>query len=272
MMPVIRISEDTYARMKRCAEPLDDTADSVIARALTALEMLGDGLDRSASMTTVKRTNAPKLPQKVFRVPLLMVLLRFGGKAQAKDVRRLLGPIMAPKLTDGDLETVSTGDPRWWNAACWERSELIRDGLMRDDSERGVWEISDKGKGLAASLHGREGDKDRMIAHGTLQDIAERYWRRPVGPRPFVMAGEVVFDPVLLRRVDELVLYPAGASCLKNEDIVYVGDLVQRSEVDLLCRPGVGRKVMANIEQELAKLGLKLGMNVPGGPLNIDAA
>src|SRR5215831_8286954 len=156
MMPVIRISEETYARMKKFAEPLDDTADSIIARALTALDMVGGG-DRPTP-APIKRTGAPKLPQKEFRVPLLVILLRFGGKAQAKDVRRLLGPIMAPKLADGDFESVSTGDPRWWNAACWERSELVRDGLMRGDSERGVWEISDQGRSVPASLHRREGD------------------------------------------------------------------------------------------------------------------
>src|SRR5262245_6352963 len=172
--------------------------------------MVGGG-DRPTP-APIKRTGAPKLPQKEFRVPLLVILLRFGGKAQAKDVRRLLGPIMAPKLADGDFESVSTGDPRWWNAACWERSELVRDGLMRGDSERGVWEISDQGRSVPASLHRREGDTDRMVAHGTLQDVAGRYWRRPVGSRPFVMIGEVVFDPILLLRVDELALHLPGAN------------------------------------------------------------
>src|SRR4051812_48495633 len=124
MMPVIRVSDETYARLKKHAQPFEDTPESVITKALNALEMMDGAVAPTSPVSATQRSDAPKLPQKEFRYPLLMTLLKFGGRAQAKDVRAVLGPIMSPKLSDGDYESVSTGDPRWWNAVCWERSDL----------------------------------------------------------------------------------------------------------------------------------------------------
>ncbi|QJF50690.1 winged helix-turn-helix domain-containing protein [Roseobacter ponti] len=53
---------------------------------------------------------------------------------------------MKDRLTEDDFEPVSTGEERWWNATCWERSDLVKEGLFRDDSPRGVWELSDEGR------------------------------------------------------------------------------------------------------------------------------
>ena len=266
-MPVIRISDETYARMQRHAKPFEDTPESIIVKALTALDMMDGELPSPAQAPAARRSDAPKLPQKEFRIPLLMTLLKFGGKAQAKDVRSLLGPIMVPRLVEGDYESVSTGDPRWWNAACWERSDLVKEGLMRGDSERGVWEVSEEGKNLTATLHRTENGTDRVVANGTLQEMAARYWRRPVGQRPFVMVGDIVFDPVMIRRVGELSLTVRSANSLASEGIVYISDLVQRSEDDLLRVPSIGRKCITEINEELARFDLKIGMMVPGGPI-----
>lgn len=264
MMPVIRISDATYARLKKHAQPFEDTPDSIISKALSALEMMDGDVPSPQPASVIERTDSPKLPQKEFRVPLLMTLLKFGGKAQAKDVRGLLGPMMVPKLEEGDYESVSTGDPRWWNATCWERSELVKEGLLRDDSERGIWEISEAGKILPATLHRRENDTDRAVSQGTLSEMAGLYWRRPIGPRPFVMVGDVVFDPVMLRRVDELTISLRTANCLKNDNIIYIGDLVQRSVDQILRTPNFGRRSLNELNEELAHFGLKIGMTLPG--------
>jgi hypothetical protein len=59
---------------------------------------------------------------------------------------------MASLLSEADYQPVSSGDERWWNAICWERADLVREGLFRDYSERGVWELSEKGKSLVRDM------------------------------------------------------------------------------------------------------------------------
>jgi len=77
---------------------------------------------------------------------------------------------------------------------------------------------------------------------------------------------ELPFNPNLLRRVDELELSVRSANCLKNENIVYIGDLVQKTEAEMLRTPNFGRKSLNEIKEVLAQMGLKLGMEVPGWP------
>src|SRR6266702_2220432 len=141
---------------------------------------------------------------------------------------------------------------------------------MRGDSERGVWEISEGGKTLPAALHRIEHDgTDTVIGSGTLQEIAEGFWRRQSGPRPFVKVGDVTFNPILLRRVAELPLSVRSDTCLSNDGIVYIGELVQRTQDELLRTPNFGRKSVIEVNEELARLGLKMGMTVPGGPIKM---
>lgn len=74
------------------------------------------------------------------------------------------------------------------------------------------------------------------------------------------------FDPVLLKKVDELELSVRSANCLKNDNIVYIGDLVQKSENDMLKTPNFGRKSLNEIKEILTNLGLGLGMAVTDWP------
>ena len=73
-------------------------------------------------------------------------------------------------------------------------------------------------------------------------------------------------DPLLLRPVDDLELTVRAANCLKAESIYYIGDLVERSENDLLKTPNLGRKSLIEIKSVLAQNGLSLGMNIKGWP------
>jgi DNA-directed RNA polymerase subunit alpha len=74
------------------------------------------------------------------------------------------------------------------------------------------------------------------------------------------------FDPILLRPVDELELTVRSANCLKAEAIQYIGDLVRRSEQDLLKTPNLGRKSLSEIKEVLAARGLTLGMKLDNWP------
>ncbi len=78
--------------------------------------------------------------------------------------------------------------------------------------------------------------------------------------------GGAQFDPVLLRPVDELELTVRSANCLKAENIYYIGDLIQRTENELLKTPNLGRKSLNEIKEVLASRGLTLGMKLESWP------
>ncbi|HRD34784.1 MAG TPA: DNA-directed RNA polymerase subunit alpha [Rhodocyclaceae bacterium] len=76
----------------------------------------------------------------------------------------------------------------------------------------------------------------------------------------------VTIDPVLLRPVDDLELTVRSANCLKAENIYYIGDLIQRTETELLKTPNLGRKSLNEIKEVLASRGLTLGMKLENWP------
>ena len=78
--------------------------------------------------------------------------------------------------------------------------------------------------------------------------------------------SELPFNKNLLRKVDELELSVRSANCLKNDNIVYIGDLVQKSEAEMLRTPNFGRKSLNEIKEVLAHMGLHLGMEVSNWP------
>ena len=77
---------------------------------------------------------------------------------------------------------------------------------------------------------------------------------------------ELEFNRNLLRKVDELELSVRSANCLKNDNIVYIGDLVQKTEAEMLRTPNFGRKSLNEIKEVLAQMGLHLGMEIPAWP------
>ena len=79
-------------------------------------------------------------------------------------------------------------------------------------------------------------------------------------------APEPTLNPNLLRKVDELELSVRSANCLKNDNIVYIGDLVQKTEQEMLRTPNFGRKSLNEIKEVLTQMGLYLGMEIPNWP------
>jgi hypothetical protein len=174
-MPVIRISDATWKRMKRHAVPLEDTPDDVVKRALDALDEAAgrvrsqpqpqaqsqleapsesaEGAAAPVAAIDEGSSDASKLPQKVFRLPLVETLCALGGFGSTKQIRDLMLAKMAPLLTAPDYAAVSSGDPRWWNAVCWERNNLVNEGLVRKDSPRGSWELTDQGLQTIGGLY-----------------------------------------------------------------------------------------------------------------------
>ena len=111
--------------------------------------------------------------------------------------------------------------------------------------------------------------QDQLALFVHFEDIA------PVGAP--VMIGGVPAAPAeegdtnqlnryLLKKVDELELSVRSANCLKNDNIIYIGDLVQKTEAEMLRTPNFGRKSLNEIKEVLSSMGLRLGMDIPGWP------
>ncbi len=83
---------------------------------------------------------------------------------------------------------------------------------------------------------------------------------------PEQVEEEEEVDPILLRPVDDLELTVRSANCLKAENIYYIGDLIQRTEVELLKTPNLGKKSLTEIKDVLASRGLSLGMRLENWP------
>ncbi|MCX8516179.1 MAG: DNA-directed RNA polymerase subunit alpha [Alphaproteobacteria bacterium] len=80
------------------------------------------------------------------------------------------------------------------------------------------------------------------------------------------LAEEIPFNPNLFKRVDDLELSVRAQNCLKNDNIMYIGDLVQKSEQDMLRTPNFGRKSLNEIKEMLNHMGLSFGMEIPKWP------
>jgi DNA-directed RNA polymerase subunit alpha len=91
-------------------------------------------------------------------------------------------------------------------------------------------------------------------------------FEEPKKEQPLDRQPELVFNAALLKKVDELELSVRSANCLKNDNIVYIGDLIQKTEAEMLRTPNFGRKSLNEIKEVLASMGLHLGMEVPDWP------
>ena len=79
-------------------------------------------------------------------------------------------------------------------------------------------------------------------------------------------SNEPQFNKNLLKKVDELELSVRSANCLKNDNIFYIGDLVQKTEGEMLRTPNFGRKSLDEIKEVLSSMSLSMGMDLPGWP------
>jgi hypothetical protein len=154
-MPVIRITDATWDRLKRWAIPLEDSPEDAVRKVLDAAEehlkcSQTTGISNSPKkkiriIQNKKLPRGQKTPQQAYRYPIMEALYELGSSASVSDVLRLVEEKMKTLLVEVDYQKIATGDIRWRNTAMWERHELIKDGLLKADSPRGVWELSDRG-------------------------------------------------------------------------------------------------------------------------------
>jgi len=224
--------------------------------------------------------------------PKRIVLKRQGpGEVKAGDIEASAGiEIMNPDLVICHLDkgaklsmelTVETG--KGYVAASTSRSEDSPIGLIpvdavfspvrkvsyKIDNSR-VGQVTDHDKlSLEVTTNGAITPEDSVaLAARILQDQLQLFinFEEPqVGPTD-ELRDELPFNKNLLRKVDELELSVRSANCLKNDNIIYIGDLVQKSEADMLRTPNFGRKSLNEIKEVLSQMGLHLGMEVPNWP------
>jgi DNA-directed RNA polymerase subunit alpha len=122
---------------------------------------------------------------------------------------------------------------------------------------------------LSVETNGAVSPEDAVaLAARILQDQLQLFinFDEPQHVRDDQPQDNLPFNRNMLRKVDELELSVRSANCLKNDNIIYIGDLVQKSEQEMLRTPNFGRKSLNEIKEVLATMGLSLGMTVPGWP------
>ena len=122
---------------------------------------------------------------------------------------------------------------------------------------------------LTVETNGAVAPEDAVaLASRILQDQLQMFinFDEPQQARTEEPQDDLPFNRNLLRKVDELELSVRSANCLKNDNIVYIGDLVQKSEQEMLRTPNFGRKSLNEIKEVLTSMGLSLGMSVTGWP------
>jgi len=133
-----------------------------------------------------------------------------------------------------------------------------------------VGQVTDHDKlTLTVETNGAVTPEDSVaLAARILQDQLQLFinFDEPSQAAPEEERTDLPFNKNLLRKVDELELSVRSANCLKNDNIIYIGDLVQKSEAEMLRTPNFGRKSLNEIKDVLSNMGLHLGMEIPDWP------
>lgn len=133
-----------------------------------------------------------------------------------------------------------------------------------------VGQVTDHDKlSLEVNTNGAVSPEDAVaLAARILQDQLQLFinFEEPQAATEEERRDELPFNRNLLRKVDELELSVRSANCLKNDNIIYIGDLVQKTEADMLRTPNFGRKSLNEIKEVLAQMGLSLGMEIANWP------
>jgi len=145
----------------------------------------------------------------------------------------------------------------------------VRKVAYKVDNTR-VGQVTDHDKlSLNITTNGAVTPEDAVaLAARILQDQLQLFinFEEPEHAREEAQQEDLPFNKNLLRKVDELELSVRSANCLKNDNIIYIGDLVQKTEADMLRTPNFGRKSLNEIKEVLASMGLHLGMEITAWP------
>ena len=141
-MPVIRISEELFREIQKYAEPLVDNVETALWKAL--------GKQRPANLVSTRKPKTKAYGEltspNVFRRLILETLVNHQGIASRTEVHNDIRKRMSGSFKSGDTERNSDGTFKWEKRVDFLRLSMVTEGLLKEGSARGIWEISDKGK------------------------------------------------------------------------------------------------------------------------------
>ena len=262
-----------------------------IVRLATAINVAVDAAERQ--MGSARRDALNALAKQVdgdlagardsARVKMLVDAIRkLAAENGEVDVAwRSLSPTDIADLQDNDKVTVATG--KGYVSADKNRPEDAPIGLMPIDAiyspvKKVSYEVTPTREGqvldydkltMRIETDGSLTPEDAVAyAARILQDQLAVFvnFDEPEAAGKGVEDAGLEFNPLLLKKVDELELSVRSANCLKNDNIVYIGDLIQKTEAEMLRTPNFGRKSLNEIKEVLSGMGLHLGMEVEDWP------
>ncbi len=146
-MPTIEIDDDIWKELQSRAAPLIDTPSTVLRRILDLPGGEGKHAGRLLIQRKIRTRAHGRTRQEVYRKPILRSISQAGGSHPAAKVLEEIEIELGDRLNPVDKEILKSGrDIRWRNAAQWERAAMVKEGLLKSDSPRRVWELTEKGK------------------------------------------------------------------------------------------------------------------------------
>ena len=176
-------------RLKAWAEPLVDSADSALAKALDAAERYRETQETTDTgplpPSGSRDEHSQELPEGTVQEPLMDVIYERGGSTSGRDLYPALRERMKRYLTPGDFDRIGSGDNRWRSTVKSVRDQLVEDGYLRGDAPRGVWALSNEGVALVESRRAESSRSfvDHLLAFPEVGDDSD-FERPRSGPRP----------------------------------------------------------------------------------------
>ncbi len=146
MSPTIRVDDEVFKELQRQAQPFVDSPNDVLRRVL--------GLNHS-HRRSVRRPRAPAgsvTPEREYRPLILKALVKRAGSAPRREVLKSVKEALNGRFKPRDLEHTFSGPFVWETWASWERKNMVDDGLLKPDSQRGIWELTPSGRIEAGKL------------------------------------------------------------------------------------------------------------------------
>jgi hypothetical protein len=141
-MPVVRISDELFKEVQKYAEPLVDSFETALWKALLA----GRTNSVETHIKRKPRSTGNLTPPKEFWKPILETLVEKGGQTSVEEVVKSLERKMKSQLKPGDYELNRDGTAKWVKQVHFQRLAMVHEGLLGSDSHRGVWAITNQGR------------------------------------------------------------------------------------------------------------------------------